>query len=206
MKAFQFAYIRHRIHPKVEQEHTGWYLLIETSSELANFLAVRGPMLAANYADLKQRVSAHDHFKDLEQHAMALTLLGTDDKKELSRKTCVDDVMLLHDRFLNPYRDIFENGKHPLMVNKNMGFRTLDETCRILERRFADKIEFPHYDEQDIRITRWPGGIHYYAKIGALEVQDAEYKTKWNTAEEARRQAKLYLEKHLQKNLGQVPA
>lgn len=40
-------------------------------------------------------------------------------------------------------------------------------------------------------------GKHYYAKIGNMEVVSEDGKNKWNTPEEANRQALLYFERKL---------
>jgi hypothetical protein len=52
---------------------------------------------------------------------------------------------------------------------------------------------YPTYTEKDINITKWPGGKHYYARIGNMQVMDENGDTKWNTYERAFEVAKKYL-------------
>ena len=64
----------------------------------------------------------------------------------------------------------------------------------LLENCDDDVIE-PHveYTEQDIKITRWRGGNHYYAKVGHIDVEDDFGKVKWNTEKQAREMAVKYM-------------
>ena len=49
------------------------------------------------------------------------------------------------------------------------------------------------YTEKDIRISKFSGGRHYYAKIADIEVMDFEGDRKWNTPEHAKIVAKIFL-------------
>ena len=60
---------------------------------------------------------------------------------------------------------------------------------------YRDKLLFPNYTKKDIRVSRWGGGQHYYAKVGEIEVKeyiDGEIIMKWNTYEEAYEKALMY--------------
>lgn len=48
---------------------------------------------------------------------------------------------------------------------------------------------FPNYEDKDIRIKQFPGGEHWYAYIGDMQVRDGDI-MKWNTYEEALKKAK----------------
>ena len=48
------------------------------------------------------------------------------------------------------------------------------------------------FDKNDIRIEKFPYGAHYYAYVGDVQVKDGTT-LKWNTYEEARRQAEKYV-------------
>ena len=52
--------------------------------------------------------------------------------------------------------------------------------------------EYEKYNEKDIKILRWAGGLHWYAKIGFMDVViDGE--AKWNSRWEAEEKAKEFL-------------
>ena len=52
----------------------------------------------------------------------------------------------------------------------------------------SENLVFPDFTEKQIRIEQWGGGKHYYAYVGKLQVKDGDT-IKWNTYEEAYRQA-----------------
>ena len=65
----------------------------------------------------------------------------------------------------------------------------------IIETKYVSKIEFPILErptENDINIIRWPGGKHYYAKVGNYDVV-VNGVQKWNTKYEAREAAKTFI-------------
>ena len=53
-------------------------------------------------------------------------------------------------------------------------------------------LSWPSFTERDIRISRFPGGKHWYAYVGQAQVRDGD-KLKFDTREAAMRQAELYL-------------
>ena len=62
---------------------------------------------------------------------------------------------------------------------------------------YRDKLIFPNYTKNDIRISKWgDGGLHYYAKVGEIEVKETdsngEVVMKWNTYDEAYQKALEY--------------
>jgi len=57
----------------------------------------------------------------------------------------------------------------------------------------AEKRELEYPSDTEIKIIRWPGGTHYYAKVGNMDIVDQEGNQKWNTEKEARQKAKQYL-------------
>lgn len=58
-----------------------------------------------------------------------------------------------------------------------------------------DDIIEPHieYTEKDIKISKWRGGSHYYAKVGHIDVEDEFGNVKWNTEKRAREMAIKYM-------------
>lgn len=91
-------------------------------------------------------------------------------------------------------RQIFEiNSGKTIWFNErggwNYGLKDISATV------YRDKILFPNYTEKDIRISKWGGGQHFYAKVGEIEVKeivDSEVIMKWNTHSEAYKRALAY--------------
>ena len=62
-----------------------------------------------------------------------------------------------------------------------------------------DTLTFPDEDKptmSDVRFLVWEGGTHTYAKIGKLDVVDAQGNQRWNTRQEAEAAARWYIEKY----------
>ena len=71
-------------------------------------------------------------------------------------------------------------------------FSTSDEKDKEYAVVKREKLVFPKFDKNDIRIEKFPYGAHYYAYVGDVQVKDGTT-LKWNTYEEARRQAEKYV-------------
>lgn len=84
---------------------------------------------------------------------------------------------------------------HTLYVNGNGGYcSSLKWPAGIYE---SDELRWPVLSEEDIRIRKWPGGVHYYAYIGPVQVQDGD-RLKWNSESDARAAAMSYVTKKKQ--------
>ena len=71
----------------------------------------------------------------------------------------------------------------------------IEKIHNIIETKYISKIEFPILEiptENDINIISWPGGKHYYAKVGNYDVV-VNGVQKWNTKYEAREAAKTFI-------------
>ena len=49
---------------------------------------------------------------------------------------------------------------------------------------YKNELIYPDFKKEEIKIKRFPGGIHFYAYIGNMEVRDGNT-IKWNTYQEA---------------------
>lgn len=67
-------------------------------------------------------------------------------------------------------------------------FEVIDE-CNMSE------MIWPTYSESDIKVICWPGGTHFYAKIGNMDVVDSDSNQKWNSWDVAYEKAKEFLNK-----------
>ena len=66
---------------------------------------------------------------------------------------------------------------------------SIEEEFSVISRNF---FTFDKFTEDDIRIIKWEGGKHFYAKIGKEDVV-IDNKQKWDTRGEAMECAKLFL-------------
>lgn len=76
-----------------------------------------------------------------------------------------------------------KGGWHP--VNKNIKDYT--------EWYHSTTLSYPKFKESELKIKQFPGGTHYYAYLGKLQLRNNNI-MKWNTYDEAYNYAKQFLE------------
>lgn len=81
-----------------------------------------------------------------------------------------------------------------ILLRENGSYTIHSDEDEIIEELLLKNLIYPNYTLDDIRIMQWQGGVHYYAKIGNLDVY-IDGKTKWNTHEMARKKAEEYFYK-----------
>ena len=66
----------------------------------------------------------------------------------------------------------------------------------IVEEKDMETLTFPdeaEYNIDDVRFLQWPGGTHWYAKIGKLDICDDMGRYKWNCKGDAIEAAKWWI-------------
>lgn len=69
----------------------------------------------------------------------------------------------------------------------------------ILTTTERNVLTFPDEEKpemKDVRFIVWEGGVHYYAKIGKLDIVDKDGNQKWNTRAEAESAARWYINQY----------
>ncbi|MDE1971404.1 MAG: hypothetical protein KGI50_07565 [Patescibacteria group bacterium] len=80
-----------------------------------------------------------------------------------------------------------------IFVHKNGSWFSPTEGIVVSESIKTEIWKLP--DNNDIKITKWPGGNHYYAKVGSQEVVVNGIK-KWNSEAMARMKAREFIKLH----------
>ena len=76
---------------------------------------------------------------------------------------------------LESRRKAVENGKEIYLLNGPQEFGFSKDRHEILETVYRETLIFPEVNRpqmSDVRFIKWEGGIHWYAKIGNLDVVD----------------------------------
>jgi hypothetical protein len=95
--------------------------------------------------------------------------------------------------FMRKLQMIFEG--HTLYINKVGGFMPfLGEDYEVRSEVTSEVFKFPEYTKQDINVTRWPNGKHYYAKVGHMDVV-IDGMDKWCDVDTAHKMAEEFLSK-----------
>lgn len=186
---FTFKKITRKLHPKIKETHTDWYLVIEDEETLEQYMELRRKGVVVEYMEAKRLLAKNnDHFTSQLQSAIHLTF-----QCKPPTKNIVEDMEIVDDNFIDPYYKIF-NDRGIIYITKVNSIcpLTKNDIVEIHDEVKCKKCVFPEYTAKDIKVTRWPGGKHYYAKIGGVEVE-INGKTKWNTAKMAETEAKKFL-------------
>lgn len=76
-------------------------------------------------------------------------------------------------------KDILDGKK--LVINKNGGYFSIKKDQEFKVKEIKGKL----YTEKDIKVKKWFGGNHYYAKIDNVDVVDNDGNVKWNSEQYA---------------------
>lgn len=74
----------------------------------------------------------------------------------------------------------------------------LTDAYQIAEDDWSDELVYPDergLDMKHVRYIQWQGGCHWYAKVGKLDIIDADGNQKWNSKAEAEKAARWFLSK-----------
>jgi len=98
------------------------------------------------------------------------------------------NLKLLHATVLSDQLKHILNGDK-LVINKNGGYFAITNN----QEYEVVKIDGDNYIEKDIKVKRWFGGKHYYAKVGNVDVIDDYGNVKWKTEKRARESAVKFI-------------
>jgi len=165
-----------------------WVLVLNTGKRLCDYQEVQSKRMVKSYVNAKSQLRKGQHL-EYEGYVLLKTLEHRD-----NRKTVADDMTILSEVMLTPMTNFFLDGRIPL-VNPVGGYRFLDKSVKVLNELEKDEMVWPDDNDLEIKVSRWPEGIHYYAKVGKYDVQDEESNVKWTTSKQARTEAKKFLKR-----------
>lgn len=187
MSNFTFVKVKHK-----KFGFTYYALLIENLEDLTEWINIFGVTIGEAYVKVKEKIARKEHISD--KHEMVVdSLLSAKILKDggvNKSKTFIDDILYLTDKIHSSKIDGILRGKK-IIVNYVGGWCFLDESYDILETIKKRNCLFPDIKEK-IRVIQWPGGKHYYAKIGREDVM-VDGKQKWKSHKEAKRNAEIFL-------------
>lgn len=114
----------------------------------------------------------------------------------IKEESCLQTAIELENELLRNRIKFFKKG---IIQYFNTSLQTflLSDSCEIVDEVYKDTLVFPHEEKpsiNDIRFLQWSDGIHYYAKIGKIDIIDKNGNQKWDTKAEAEEAAKWYIE------------
>lgn len=171
----KFCLIEHSWHPK---KLTEWFILVSTHSELMEWYQTQG-LTREGLMDYAALGSSGGH---------ARTVVGSflesisRIKHDGAPLPIANRAEIITDALYRPKADMISSGS-TLLINDNGAFRPLSDDITVLVRVDRDAMDWPVVDGE-IKIMKWPGGRHHYAKVGAHDVV-IDQTQKWDTHTEA---------------------
>lgn len=166
-----------------------WILKISSCTQLLTYWMGTQPFIVQEAFKNQRDVI------DRKAHYTNETAFMANLRAECRGTSFVDELSVLSSERLEGMMNILRDGK--ILFIKSVGsysFDTLDQKLyEILETRELEKLVFPTA-KSDLRFLQWPGGKHWYAKIGNTEVV-VDGKNKWNSRAAARRAANAFIKK-----------
>ena len=180
----------------------GWWLKISNIDQLAEYyetiVSSRNAKVFENYIYSKDWNWAHplhpnkdgSHAPHLKETPITEAIVQYASNKNISiLEGILGFQAMVIDRQI---REILETGA--IYINSHGGYHSYYHGDKEYAFVHRNAIIFPEYTRNEIKISQFPGGEHYYAHIGDLEVRDGDT-IKWNTYEEAYKQALSFMEK-----------
>lgn len=92
------------------------------------------------------------------------------------------------------------NGDEIYLSDELTVFMLTDGITEVVDEVYSDTLVYPSHDYhiEDVRYIQWPGGYHWYAKIGNMDIVYEQGNQKWNTRKEAELAVYEYFKKNLQ--------
>ena len=195
------------------KEDTVWYFRAKTLNDVTlhtdrilrpilqggyNSFSEKFGTALSRYLNCKQKDIHIDFFlahadNDIEAAIRNIDALRFDKHRPLSMFETTNQMLL--DAYKTRIETLMNYGECYL-ANGVQQFGYSEEYYEICEQRFSDEFVFPaqHLATiDDVRIIQWPGGSHFYAKVGNVDIVDSRGNQKWNSEEEARKEAAKYI-------------
>jgi hypothetical protein len=173
-----------------EEPNNGWWLKIDSTEKLGNYMLKTEKM----YGDCMEeymRYALHSDDKEggrikLSNRLQAITMFG-----EQRHLTIIDAIIQFRMCVFSQMCEAIREFGY-IVINKAGGYHhgPIEYSQFVHRKTFT----WPDFKETDIRISQFPGGEHYYVRIGDMEVHEGN-EIKWNTREEAMAVAKRYISK-----------
>ena len=175
------------------QNSAAWWLKLTTLPDVLAYLEATNSRWAHVFDnwmnDSLYQPDVIGHGKHIQQ--AALTLL-VDQHARNNNQTCIEAITDIAGELAESMMNaLYARGV--IYVNPNGGWNTggpdMPESGSFCRKK---RLVWPDFTESQIRISQFPGGQHYYAYIGDVQVRDKN-KLKFDTWNEALEQARKYI-------------
>lgn len=167
---------------------TEWVLKIDNTCTLIDYLTEhRGYIIEKALMEEVTSIKERTHVTDSVAPAVSQIAMATGDSFVNVLSRMEGDVASGMCKILDDDNILY------VKPNGSYCFDTKDHKLyTILETRKSERFVFP-YNKDDVKIEKWPGGVHWYVKVGNISLE-IDGKSKWNTYDAAKRASVKFLE------------
>jgi len=164
-------------------EHTEKYMTTEIKKGVEDFMKITNTI---------EKLDNESYSKSKTSHYTSGWAIAIDTITKNSDKPWYEHSVMLENKvFQGKMKCLLNHGN--ILLRDSGSYMTISPDMEIIEEIIKDEMIYPNYSEENISITKWEGGRHYYATIGNMTVVDKDGNQKWNSHNEAMKHAKEYL-------------
>ena len=175
-----------------EEPNNGWWLKIDSIDRLGDYMLKTEKMYTDCFEEyMHYAVNEKNDEEDkarikLSNRLQAIIMFG-----EQRHLTIIDAIVQFRMCIFSQMCEAIREAGY-IVINKAGGYHRgpIKYSQHVHRKTFI----WPDFKESDIRISQFPGGQHYYVRIGDMELHEDD-KIKWDTREEAMQMAKRYISK-----------
>ena len=177
-----------------EDNSNGWWLKIDTLDKLADYMIKTESMYSnclSEYLCYKADCMNPENdesqlYANLNNRTKAIIMFA-----EQRHLTMIDATIQFKMYAFTQMSEAIRESSY-ILINKAGGYHR----GPVSYSQFTNRKTFtwPDFKEKDIKISQFPGGTHWYVRIGEMELREND-EIKWNTYDEAMAAAKRYIGK-----------
>lgn len=175
-----------------------WYLKPEKLEDvIEHFKKFCGREFEEGFNDFKNNVAIHkdyngekylyskNHSSSHWRNAVELTM-------QINDQSWIEAACSLEDKTYKDRINHFNSGK-PVFFTDGLAYCPLIDWPEYEDEIWKEELEFPYeYQYENCRFIQWPGGRHWYAKYGNIDIIDKYGHQKWSDKSYAQEVAKKW--------------
>ena len=161
----------------VKFNHT-WYLKPETLEDvIEHFKKFCGREFEEGFKDFKDNMvilknSNGEPYLYSKNHSSSVWRNAVEMTMRIKDQSWLEAACSIEDQTYKDRINIFNSGK-PIFFTDGLAYAPLKDWPEYDDEVWKEKLEFPYeYQYENCRFLQWPGGRHWYVKIGSIDICD----------------------------------
>lgn len=144
----------------------------------------------SSYMDNHIKEGLEDYFQNSNSHSTTIWRNQMETLSMIKQMTVLNASTYLQNTVLNnKMQSIHKFGS--ILLSERGTYMLLSDNYTILDKIILDSMIYPMGD-YSIRVIKWDGGKHFYAKVGKFDVVDKQGNQKWDSRFRANEKAEIF--------------